>query len=794
MSAPHTRRRGVLDVAASAALLVVPVIGFWPTFGAPTYLLPALGGLGLGAAVATVGARARWGTLIVAAVTVGVYAVFGTALAVPQQGILGVVPTPGSLRALAAGVVTSWKQLLTTVTPVAVADGFGLVPFLLMLTAGVLTTSLALRLRQPAWALLPAAGTLATQIAMGTAHPAAPVVEGVVFAVVSVVWLSLRQAWSVASAAVSLGETGQAGRAGARRRVVTGAGIIAVAVTAGVATSGFVMPASPRYVLRDVVIPPFTVQDYPSPLQSFRTYVRDDRTTTLFTVDGLPAGARVRLAVMDAYSGTVYNVSDTGFGSSSAFSPVRSGMSGQVDGTPATVHIRIGALRGVWMPDVGAARTITFDGPDADALRHAAQYNEATSSGIVTTGLGEGDAYDMRTVIPARPTDRQLAKTPLAPVKIPKQQGVPQDLAAIAGKITADAKTPVQQVRALQKYLADGGFFSHGLAGEVRSLPGHGAARISALLESEQMVGDDEQYAAAMALLAGQLGIPARVVMGFHPAAGHTAAVFRANGDDLHAWVEVPFQGVGWVAFDPTPPKDHIPTQQNTRPRADPKPQVLQPPPPEQQAADTPPTVPTQRGRKDPKKADFGPLIAVLSAGGIGVGVLAVLASPFVAIGALKLRRRKRRRAAERAADRVSGGWDELVDSALDHGVPVPAGRTRREDAAAIDGVLGQAGVAVLARQADAQVWGPADPTDADVDAFWHAVDALVGDMSQGAGRWRRLCVRVNPRSLLAGTRAEKWLPRPRADRRRRATDAPAAPSAAAAPDTAASGHPTEAS
>ena len=73
-------------------------------------------------------------------------------------------------------------------------------------------------------------------------------------------------------------------------------------------------PASPRYVLRDVVIPPFDVRAYPSPLQSFRGYVRDFADEPLFTVSGLPSGARVRLATMDAYSGTVYNVSEGGAG------------------------------------------------------------------------------------------------------------------------------------------------------------------------------------------------------------------------------------------------------------------------------------------------------------------------------------------------------------------------------------------------------------------------------------------------------------------------------------------------
>ena len=759
-SPPLPRRRWMLDLGATAALLLVPIIGFWPTFGGPGYLVPALGGLALGLAVAAVGTRLRWGVLLVAAATMVAYFVFGTALALRSDGILGVLPSLRSLQELAAGVITSWKQLLTTVAPVSVADGLGLVPLVLFLVAGVLTASLALRLRHAAWALVPAVAALVVQIALGTPAPAAPLVEGVVFAVGAVVWQAVRAAWAPTQTVVSLGETGQASRSGARRRVTGGAAILAVAAVVGIGAGAMAAPASPRYVLRDVVIPPFDIHDYPSPLQSFRKLVRDDRTTTLFTVTGLPAGGCVRLAAMDAYDGVVYNVSDAGFGSSSAFSPARSNMSDGVAGTAADVHIEIGALAGAWLPDVGAVRSITFEGERAETLRRGARYNEATSTGLVTDPLHSGDRYELQTTVVAQPSDKALGKTPFAKVTIPKQRDVPQELAAIAGKATADATTPIEQARALEKYLADGGFFSHGLEGEPWSLPGHGAARISSLLQSTQMVGDDEQYAVAMALMAGQLGIPARVVMGFYPDQGEVGSTFAATGDSLHAWVEIPFEGVGWVRFDPTPPKDHIPTDQATKPRTQPKPQVLQPPPPEQQPADEPPTVPADREKDDDDKAGGSILPAILAATGIGLGALALVSSPFIVIGALKSSRRRRRRDATRPADRITGGWNELTDHAVDFGVAVPAGATRAEDAAIVGAAFGQPGVALLARHADAQVWGPAEPDDDEIEAFWEQVDTAVDEMGQQRGFWRRLGARLSLRSLVAGTRVARWLPR----------------------------------
>ncbi|WP_307858585.1 transglutaminaseTgpA domain-containing protein [Microbacterium flavescens] len=759
-------RRWVLDLSAVAALLAVPIAGFWPTFAAPSYLPAAVGGALLGMGLAALCAWLRWGVLPLAGLTVVAYFLFGGALALPHTAAVGVIPTIDTLGRLALGVVTSWKQLLTTVAPVAASDGHLIVPFLLALVAAVITTSLALRLRTPAWALIPAAAFLVAQIALGTSQPAVPVVQGVVFALVAAVWLAVRQSWEHGTGAVPLGDDATPVRGVAARRLLLGGAVVAVAALVGVGASAFAAPQSPRYVLRDVVIPPFDVRAYPSPLQSFRAYVRDFPDEPLFSVTGMPEEARVRLATVDAYDGTVYNVSDEGAGTSSAFSPVRGNMSAQAEGTPATVHVEIDALEGVWMPEVGAVRSIAFDGDRAEDLRRSAYYNEGTETAVVTRELGEGDAYTLESVVPSTPSDEALEGDDFAPVSLPDQEGVPQDIAEIASEAVAEATTPVEQVRALQTMLAEGGFFSHGLEGEVLSRAGHGAERISTLLGSDQMVGDDEQYATAMALMAREIGIPARVVMGFYPEEDAAdEPVFTATGDTLHAWVEVAFAEHGWVTFDPTPPEDQVPNDQTTKPRADPKPQVLQPPPPPQEPVDLPPTVPDDRESEDESAFD-GALLALIAVIVVGVlGVLALLAAPFIVIGALKAARRRRRKEAERAADRISGGWDEIVDHAKDYGTPVAPGATRAEDAGVVEEAFAEPRVTTLAARADLEVFGPTEPTADDVAEFWRQVDEIVGGMGAGRSVWNRLGARLSLRSLLAGTRFALPARAPRAPR-----------------------------
>ncbi len=126
--------------------------------------------------------------------------------------------------------------------------------------------------------------------------------------------------------------------------------------------------------------------------------------------------------------------------------------------------------------------------------------------------------------------------------------------------------------------------------------------------------------------------------------------------------------------------------------------------------------------------------------------------SPFIVIGAWKAAKRRSRRTAARTADRISGGWDELTDRAVDYGARLTPGRTRPEEAAAVVATLAVPRVADLAERADVDVFGPTDPTPEDVEAFWSEVDAIVGGLGEDAGFWKRIKARLSLRSLLGGT------------------------------------------
>ena len=175
-------------------------------------------------------------------------------------------------------------------------------------------------------------------------------------------------------------------------------------------------------------------------------------------------------------------------------------------------------------------------------------------------------------------------------MRLPRVEGTPDAVPLLAEEIAGTATTPLEIARKLESALADNGWFSHGVSEtDYPSLSGHGADRIITLLTGSLMVGDDEQYASAMALMARHMGLPARVVVGFAPdedSAG--AAQIVITGDDIEAWVEIQFADRGWVAFDPTPNEDRVPQDDTPEQLPNPQPQIRQPPPPLQDPVDPP--------------------------------------------------------------------------------------------------------------------------------------------------------------------------------------------------------------
>ncbi|GAA1715936.1 transglutaminase-like domain-containing protein [Isoptericola hypogeus] len=739
---------GLVDGLVLVALLGVVAVGFGPAWGTTGYLLPALGGAAAGLLVAWLGAWLRWSVLLTAAATVLAYFLLGGALALPGTAIAGVVPTGATLSELAVGAVHGWKSFVTTVPPLSSFEELAVVPYLLMLLTGVLAGTIAWRSRVAAWALLPVVVALTAVALLGTILPAYPLVQGLVVAVVGLLWASWRAAETRMGANRLLSE---ASRSATRRlraqRVRGGAVLLGLGGIAAVLVSPL-LGQGERVVLRELITPPLDLHQYTSPLVGFRTYTKDLDETELFTVTGMPADGRVRLATLDSYAGTVYDAGSGG--GSGVFNRAGDVIDTVAAGTPTPVQVTVTGYSGVWLPDVGQLGGIRFTGERADELAASTYYNATSGTGVVTAGLRPGDAYELDAIVSPPPSEEDLAEVPILETDLPKPQDVADAVPGKAQQFAADATDPFERLLNIRDTLVATGVYSSGLENQPASRPGHSAARIDTLLAQDEMVGDDEQFAVALALMARQAGIPARVVMGFYPEkdALKPGAPYVVTGADVHAWVEVPFEGYGWVPFDVVPDEDNK-VEPLPRSKQVPKPPVLESPetpeePPQAEAGD----VEDEKDDEEAEGIDWRQ-VAIIA---VAVAVpLAIVALPVLLLLAYKARRRGRRRSAPVPVDRVSGGWREVVDVATDLGAGVPRAATRREGArllvtqlpsAAPDATTG------LAHRADRTVFGGGEPTQAEIDEYWAEVDALVGTLHAGLPWRKRVAARLSLRSV----------------------------------------------
>jgi len=119
-------------------------------------------------------------------------------------------------------------------------------------------------------------------------------------------------------------------------------------------------------------------------------------------------------------------------------------------------------------------------------------------------------------------------------------------ISALADSLTSGLESKYEKVVAIQRWLER---FEY-----TRTLPASAAEATLEHFLFERRAGHCEYFSSAMVVLLRSIGIHARNVNGF------LGGQWSAFGDYLvvtqneaHSWVEVWFEGYGWVTFDPTP-------------------------------------------------------------------------------------------------------------------------------------------------------------------------------------------------------------------------------------------------
>jgi transglutaminase-like putative cysteine protease len=327
----------------------------------------------------------------------------------------------------------------------------------------------------------------------------------------------------------------------------------------------------------------------------------------------------------------------------------------------------VNGLEGRWSWDPA---TLSIKGVDTNSRNQ--QYVVQSSSPRITPEL-------LRSSAPVRGISEEFIRPP---------NNVPDIVRSTADTVTKGSGTAYAKAMAIQSYLRSVEF-TYSLQSPVQGgYDGNGLSVLADFLT--QKSGYCIHFASAMAVMARLEGIPSRIAVGYAPgrSTGATVSVpgqgalteYEVDSRDAHAWPELYFQGLGWVAFEPTPSRGVVPdyaseaftpggagTNENN--------DDLIP-----SSAATPPATPGATQAPLPGLDSAGearnPLALPLYAGA-GLLVLALIAaSPRLLRAGLRSRRLN-------AASSAGGGtaeaaWAELRDLAADYGLAAGLSETPR--------------------------------------------------------------------------------------------------------------------
>jgi hypothetical protein len=784
----------------AAVIVAIAAVAAWPIYRSASLLVLVAVGAGVAALIASAAWRWRWSSWIVAGALGVAVLLLGVPLAVPSR--LGAPDQLlRGLGELASGLVLGWKDLVTVELPVGSYRNL-LVPALVVFLVGTCTVLLlAWREDRAAYAAVPVAlgmvsfglffgrTTVSAPLRLGPVALYAPVETAIGMAALlaCLLWLAWRthdqRVRALQRAAASSGvRVSRRTSPADRRRTLLGAGLTAVALTIAVVVVPFAARGADRDVLRSAIGPDIDLSAEVSPLAQYRALFGDERVGELLfrvdPVDGADLPDRVRLATLDAYDGEVYRPGGgDGTADAGRFVRVPSALDAG-EGEPVGAAISIEAWDGIWMPTAGRLRTVEFGGPRAATLADRFYYNATAAAGVQTAGGGlePGDRFVLNGVEPATAELSEL-EAPGGPL-----DGVATPESLRTWMERHGTGTGGARLDGLVSLMRERGYLSHGLStGEEPpawttqladyafqpSASGHSLARIetmfSRLLERETdpraeasgnfvaAVGDDEQFAVAAALMARDLGFPARVVLGARldtaDAELSTCDEGACRAGDLTAWTEVQSADGEWVAVDVTPQYAQSPsldvTEQRdpenvTEVRPDSVEEVLPPDPTQEDSA-------SDRSAEEEAAVDLAWLWPVLRITGIVALVLALAFGPFLIVLGVKASRRRSRRRAAAPASRIAGGWEEYVDAAVDAGRDAPRALTRSELAESFASPSG----ATLATAADRAVFSSATLDPAEAEEYWRTVDAERRALRRERGFWRGALATVSLRSLL---------------------------------------------
>jgi transglutaminase-like putative cysteine protease len=332
------------------------------------------------------------------------------------------------------------------------------------------------------------------------------------------------------------------GGPGRSDRLVPGAGLnarrVAATVLAVAVAAPFVMPGFGGRAAFDLSAIGRDDGVAVSALVSMASELNDVDPTEVFEVNA-EVPAYWRMTALERFDGVTWQPSDA------TPIPIEPGapLPGLPSGEPATQRFTVlNDMLFLWLPATYQPRSVSVPG--------RASWEPGSQTIVLEEPLREGAEYTVTSTYVA-PTPEDLRAATLDVDASTGLTDLPPSTPVVVGDIaagwTADAETPYDQIMAIQEVLTGQGFTYDPTVAYRED--------IDTIVDflTVTRAGFCQQFATAMAVLLRSLGIPARVAVGFtrgDPLPG--ADRYSVSTDDLHAWVEVPFEGYGWLAFEPT--------------------------------------------------------------------------------------------------------------------------------------------------------------------------------------------------------------------------------------------------
>ncbi|WP_017622222.1 transglutaminase family protein [Nocardiopsis chromatogenes] len=697
-----------------------------------------------------------------------------SALATPQDALLGLVPTGGAVERAAEMFAQGRAEIDASPPPIGATPAMALIVAVGAALVALVADLFTVVARTPALVGLPVAAFASVPLAVddsGVGAGAFALAAGGYVGLMAVDGL-LRGGRGAAGAPAAAGGPSRA--AGAVWHTVAGAGAAAGALVLalvvplavpGLADGRVHRLADPARFGEEVV----TTQH---PLVSLRRDLasRSDSVVLEYTT-AEDSPAYLRTYALDTFDGTDWTMA-----------PLRTGDGARVGGelprppglstalSPREVDTRVRLEQAPeeagFLPLPYPARGVDIGGEwyaDPESLMVYSTEDQDVGSRYTVTSLAPPDPAEVAERGAGPRVDGRFTDVP---------GGVDPRVAELAASETEGADGPLAQAVALQEWFTAQNRFTYSL--DPPEVPEGDDPLASFLFEDR--VGYCEQFAAAMAVMARTLDIPARVAVGYTSGRQVGGDRWEVRESDAHAWPELYFEGVGWLRFEPTPSSGNGqgsatvpgyatpealdgPEEPGAAPSPDrPEDEAPDPDSPEETQEPEDEEEPQAGGADEPEEPQGGagpPEWAgtAAAAAGAGAGVLALLLLPAAARTVVRRSRVARAGGASAPAEAAAAAWREVRALAVDlglHWTPAESPRAAARRLAGECGLSEADGEALwrLALAEEAARYAPA-PAAAPPGALVADLRRAGAAIRRSSGRGTRVRAVLLPRSLV---------------------------------------------